>query len=144
MFVKYVFQIIIVAIALCTPEVGLSKSIKKNSQIISNVNHLVQQAITNIKKSKKIEDRIEVNQKLISSIRELRLKNELQKPQDEFYLDMLTDSLKSIPSASQFKLDSCSEYKSNILRLTDPNKEGQSDHPSVNLGLEVLKSICSQ
>ena len=137
--------IILMSIAFSLNLLAEKKQISRQSNTVKQkVSQLVKQTIDDIKKIKKVDDRVAINQKLIQSIREARLSVGLQTPEDEFYLDMLVDTLKAIPVASNFKLESCGEYKSEILRLFDPKSEGKTEHPPVNQGLEVLKNICAK
>ena len=100
--------------------------------------------IKNIKKTRTLDGKIDLNLKFIKTVKELRVQNPTQLPGDEIYMDMIVGSLEEFPDAGHFKLDSCDDYKKKIVSQYDPRSGGKTKSPALNHAIDVLNSICAK
>ncbi|MBL7542965.1 MAG: hypothetical protein JNL11_04070 [Bdellovibrionaceae bacterium] len=62
---------------------------------------------------------------------------------EEIEIDFLIKPLKLLPKVSQFRAESCDDYRMKILSHFEPTAEEESKDPSLKKALNVFKLICT-
>ena len=122
---------------------GQKDKVKRDFSLRQQVGQVITNSTKNIKKEKRNDAKIDIIQKMILEIHELRKKNARQMDSDEIYFDSLLGALDELPkTADELKLKKCNDFESPIrIKWSPENPQGTTD-PGAKVALDLLYKVC--
>lgn len=139
---SFVFGTVILSVFFFSQTLfGNKEKAEPQLSVKQQFNSEVENLKRNLKSARSSEEKFRILTSGESALDALRKNNPLQVAPDEFYMDLLSYSLKQIPRGRTFNREECPDYRTSILAQFDPNAQSRPIEPIAKT-LQILEFLC--